>query len=329
LKISFLFECFNYYCNHEDDYEVFKDEFGYYYDLIESLIHFYPKRSLELIISEVKEAILSKDYERGCIILKKSREFRKYSLIALEEYVKEGIIDFLFNMFAIEDLRDITFEIFAFLAKDLKKLEMFEELKTILKEFMKSIRLSPSLVPMKFLGVTLIEITETKPFMELSDIDFNEIFNFISKSDDSLLFQVSSQFLQLPIEFNRQLLDIVFDQLFVILNSDQLWNMHYPFLFFENIINSMKLEFKPWMPQTIKLVVLRINELLNVDSDINDDELRAFTILNTLITLFKEDCEIYVSKYKVVESMLIFIDQKFHIKGVRDYFEFKSSRLID
>jgi hypothetical protein len=70
LKIRVLKECFN--------YDFIQKEFvqGISYNVLNTLIlniiDNYPKSSIELIISEVKEELKSTDITKGCFILTKS-----------------------------------------------------------------------------------------------------------------------------------------------------------------------------------------------------------------------------------------------------------------
>jgi hypothetical protein len=246
--------------------------------------------------------------------------------MAFEEYVKEGIVESLLHFCESDDLdlKELSLKTIIEFTPQLKELEMFAEMTKILKEFMNFIRLAPfELVRSEYF---CIFFTTLKLFrftdVDFGVLDFEKLFE-LNINDSSPEIEYANVLIECQIGVDQELIKKLIDKLIGILNSDQMKEMSSPYLHFEEIVKFMKLDFKPWMPETIKLAVIRITDFLIWPEDYwtVDEELKIFTLLNTFIAVFWEDCEIYISKYKIVSLMINFMTQR--NEDVRISFEFQ------
>jgi hypothetical protein len=246
--------------------------------------------------------------------------------MAFEEYVKEGIVESLLHFCESDDLdlKELSLKTIIEFTAQLKELEMFAEMTKILKEFMNFIRLAPfELVRSEYFCIFF----NTIMFFRFTDVDFG-VLDFeklfeLNINDSSLKIEYASVLIIFQIGVDQELIKKLIDKLIRILNSDQVKKMLSPFLYFEEIVEFMKLDFKPWMPETIKLAVIGITDFLIWPENhwTVDNEWEIFTLLKTLIAVFREDCEIYVSKYKIVSLMINFMTQR--TGDVKISFEFQ------
>jgi hypothetical protein len=304
----------------------------------------YPEKSLELIVSEVKKAFELNNIERGSIFLNRSLRFGENLKDAVKEYQKEGILNHLFNLFKLEDIvreKYIALQIFSSISSGLMELNMLEELKNILKEFMNFIRSNPYFFEcgaLNLLCFTISNISNSKNKLDLSDIDFEELFEILMGDTNRYYFENAYILLTYQTGVNKELIHKVIDALIEILDSHWANSMKYPLMYFTKIVKLMKLDFKPWMPEIIKFSVERITELLDKPNP-EVDEIEVFNLLSNMIAVFRDDCEIYISKFKFVPLLLRFltpnhegvnqiIDKKYSIR-ILIYLSFYKSKSLE
>jgi hypothetical protein len=296
----------------------------------------FPEKSLELIVSEVKKAFLSEEYQRGCVFLNHSREFvQENLLVAVQEYIKEGFINQLLNLFNEVkkfngnemNLKNLVLEIFTTISSEMMEMGMVDEVELIFKEYMKFIRSNPISNAIRSLNnfiyfINKVSNSKFKQKPNFSEDDFGELIEFLLKNYNRWFFLQSSLLLENNAGVHKELTGRLIDKLIGILASVESESMMSPFFHFADIVKFMKLDFKPWMSETIKLTMVRITDVCHVpESGWIEDDLEAFLLLKSLIAVFREDCEIYISKYKIVSLMINFMTQR--NGDVRISFEFK------
>jgi hypothetical protein len=92
----------------------------------------------------------------------------------------------------------------------------------------------------------------------------------------------------------------------------------YFFLTSKLIIFSQPIKSENSIAETIKICLGKFQDLFVESEDDENYDLDVFTILKTLISVFREECEIYISKYKIVPLMIQFINLE--VDDVRIHF---------
>jgi hypothetical protein len=291
-----------------DDYFSESDEMKFdYEEIMKIVIRHHHERSLDLIISEVKKYFSSDQIMRGCLIVLNTYDFFKwYAESVVKRFFENGIIESLMKILNSEftDLRlKLTIlKIFSMLSKEIMKLNLLNELNCILKESMKILNSwtekDETTTHISFTHYFIEIISNLNSNVDISEINFEKLFN--------LLLNFGAGFLRslcLLIHFRKGVDQILIHK--VMDKAFKFFEISCDAPHFEKIIKSLKFEFKPWLGETFKLCINKMNE--NTDFDDESDYSEFFTMLNTLIEIFKKDCEVYISKYKLVDLMINYL----------------------
>jgi hypothetical protein len=303
----------------EDDYST----------LIRKIMKSFPKSSIDFIVTSVKESFLAEKYLDGCIILHLTNNFESESLEAVSRFVEEGIIDQLLKIFENENINItyILFEFFSVICIFLIELKREQVVQIVLNKFMKVIRMInyPNFSSNSMFNIifTITKLSNFNQKVDLSQLDFRELLEFVLNNEDSSFLLFTSSLIncnQNPDQIDKNLIKRVVDRSIEIINSDQVGRLPNPYSHFKIFVKFLKYDFRPWMVESIKICFEKLQDLLvEPDESDNTHDLDVFTILKMLIALFREDCEIYISKYKIVPLMIQFVNLE--VDEVRFHFE--------
>jgi hypothetical protein len=284
-----------------------------YTELIDLIVKNFPETSMELIISQTKKSFCDHQYLRGSIILRLTNHFKTknhFKEKIFERLIDEGIFEILLNSLRFESthLIFIILQIYSIFSCELMESNMMDELKIIVKEFMKFFRTSPIYFKKKilyFLAIFIKKTSKGRKILDLSEIDFNELIEFMIENVDASFFHFSATFIRFG-KIDSNLVKFLDKSLEILNNEGGQWKIFFnsPNSFFSEIVRHLKFNFKPWINETIKLCLKGLNEILEDPEECN---LEVFTLLASVISTFQGECEIYISKYKIVRLMVQFL----------------------
>jgi hypothetical protein len=270
--------------------------------LIRSIVEHYPKTSHEWMISQAKNNLKSMKYLEFCKILSHFLHFQ-IEVEEFQNYIDQGIFQSLLDLFKLNTL-ELNIEILKIasnVSNLLKELGMIDVLNLIFCEFMKIVRNSNSNATYSVINSFLLTLKRTSHLvpLNLEEINFTEWFEFILSNQNDSFLNYASRLLQFQRNVDQKLIDQVISKSFVILNSGTDSDS---FSHFEEIMMFMKYEFRPWLTEMFKAIVKKLGKI-NKNS-ISKNGVKLFSLLRTLIELFNEECEIYISRYKIIDLLI-------------------------
>jgi hypothetical protein len=257
------------------------------------LIHF------GLIVQKIKECIISKQELHACIYLNSFIQMHlDLSKKAFISYTKNGFVDYLLKMIKLDAFFDFLFQISCCICRCFQELEMKNEMNLVLKHLIESLEEEDSDQEYSKINEvleTLGQISELD--QHVIDIDFKYFLELIVEKHENYIFEYAS-FLVSNRNVHEECLDLIpiaFEKMFETLSTDdEIEKITYPFLYLADILEMIQFDFHPWISKAIKSCV---NRIMNCTSEEIDS---VFKFLLRLIELFGDECEIYISKYKVV-----------------------------
>jgi hypothetical protein len=258
------------------------------------LIHF------GLIVQKIKKCIISKQELHACVYLNSfiqmHLDFSKKEFIS---YTKNGFVDYLLKMITLDAFFDFLFQISCCICRFFQELEMKNEMNLVLKHLIESLKEEDSVhqenSKINEVLETLDQISELD--QHVIDIDFKIFLELILEKHENYIFEYAS-FLVSNRNVHEECLDLIpiaFEKMFEILSTDdEIEMISNPFLYLEDILEMIQFDFLPWISKAIKSCA---NRIMNSTSEEIDS---VFKFLIRLIELFGDECEIYISKYKVV-----------------------------
>jgi hypothetical protein len=285
--------------------------------LISKIMHYFPKYSMDYIVSTVKKFFSTESYYCSCVILHQAINYYSVSFELVSRLSEEGIIDQLLKIFEMGDFlsTNLIFEFFSVICICLAELKREDVIKIVLNENLKYIRMNDRNIYTKSiysLISTIVRLFDDNQNVDLSPIDFEELFELILQNEDSFFLYYSGILIETHQnlkQMDKNLIKRVVNRSIEILKSNQVSEMKNPYSSFETFVKFLKYDFRPWMVESIKICVVKLQDLLSEPEETDEiDEMEVFTILKTLIALFREDCEIYISKYKIVPMMIQFLN---------------------
>jgi hypothetical protein len=296
----------------DEDHDIYYEDNGEqktdFIRMMKFIIENYELNSLPLIVSQVQEAFSSSQNKKGCIVVLITFHFNRYSETAVKRYFDEGIIECLLDILKSDsteiNLKLYIFYIFSKFTKELTKLNLVNVVNCVLKQSMKIMNENPSKTrvinqTMSHIAYILEGVNPNN--VNLSEKDFEKLFNiaFLNINMGDYLHCIST-FLNFCYRVDKRIMDKA------IINLD---HSGY-FLRFEKIVKSLKFDFKPWLGETIKICIREISEEFELLEDLESNDLEFFHLFITLIILFGERCEMYISKYNVVDLMITFLEME-------------------
>jgi hypothetical protein len=273
--------------------------------LIRSIVEHYPKTSHEWMISQAKNNLKSMKYFEFCKILSHSLHFQ-IEVEEFQNYVDQGIFQSLLGLFKLNalELNILVLEIASNVSNLLKEMGMIDVLNLIFCEFMKIVRNSNSNATYSVINSFLLTLKRTSQGvpLNLEEINFTEWFEFILSNQNNSFLNYASRLLQFQRNVDQKLIDQVISKSFVILNSGTDSDS---FSHFEEIMMFMKYEFRPWLTEMFKAIVKKLGKI-NKNS-ISKNDVKLFSLLRILIGFFKEECEIYISRYRIIDLLILFL----------------------
>jgi hypothetical protein len=271
----------------------FNDTF--FVDILEIIYEKYPKSTKKLIISEVTKAFEKENFLSGCIIIN-----AYYFKDLLEEYVENGTIDFLFQLLELESVQ-LNYNIFNFFVDAADELLSFKgEFKFFLANLIKFIQKCPKKFTMEFIEMLtriMRDINPSDEFFDFDELDIEFILEAILENEDNSFFSNSSILIR-----NQKQLDLsecivrVIDKFLEKLNSFSNISPFSDDIFSDlnHIISTMKYNFRAWIHKTFKQCVVQLRK---------EFKYHCLEIMKNLIVIFGEECEVYISKYKVIDLL--------------------------
>jgi hypothetical protein len=275
--------------------------------------------SFDLLISEVK-TLISDEYELMVCNLLYSIELQDFSLKQVKILFDEGIIDYLLSLFKIEsnELNSLILIILSKLISQLVHFRKFDLINLFLKEFMIFFRINydsqEGSEDIYSIMHGLFELASEKLKLDSKKklkIDFHlvnveQLLEFILKYPNSSFHYVAFFLFIFQNNFESDILKRVIDKSIETINF-------YPEVncisFVEKIVIFLKNKFRPWLHETIRVCAIHLGEETKLE--------QFFGLLRTLIEIFGEDCELYLSKYKVIGLLE---KHMFSVRNLRNLF---------
>jgi hypothetical protein len=244
-------------------------------------------------VKEVKKYILSKQELNGCIILNFSltRGGSKFSKEEFISHTEKGIVDYLVKMLKLDPHYGLLLEFSSLMCVSFSELGMKDEMNLILNEIIESLLVEVDYEE-KNLSIFLISLTQISKSNLGVDVDFKNLLDFIFTNHVHYLYHYASILVNYQ-RYDQELINNLMEKLFVIIptNINQNSEMVDPDSFLAEIVRLLKYDFKPWLKDTFKLCISYPNFFVPY---------KMFNVLNSLVEIFGEECEIYISKYNVV-----------------------------
>jgi hypothetical protein len=276
--------------------------------LITILVKKFHQTSIGLIISEVKKLIKFKNESMVCNILDNSIEIQEFTAEYFKLLVDEGIIDYLSSLFELKS-NELNAMIMCIFSKSMPKFvhfEMVDVINLFLKEFSEFLKKNPSNQKIYFMMFGIYNLSSQKENLvsKKLEVDFKlinvkDLLEFILKYPNPTFHMFANMLIGFQKDFESDILKRVVDEVLDSINMNP--NNYF---YVEWIVKKLKYDFKPWLGETIKICVNRLENLL--EDDLIDFELvdfDVFHLLNTLIEYFGEECELYISKYNIIEVL--------------------------
>jgi hypothetical protein len=286
-------------------------------NLITILVKNFHQTSVGLIIFEVKKLIKSKNESMVCNILDNSIEIQEFTAEYFKLLVDEGIIDYLLSLFELKsnELNSMILCIFSKSMPNFVHFEMVDVINLFLKEFSKFFKKNPlnQKIYLMMFGIYNLSAHKENFVSKKLEVDFKlinvkDLLKFILNFPNPTFHMFANMLIGFQKDFKSDILKRVIDE---VLNSINMNPNNY--FHVEWIVKKLKYDFKPWLGETMKICVKRLEDLL--EDDLVDFELvdfDVFHLLNTLIEYFGEECELYISKYNIIEVLdkCIFMNPK-------------------
>jgi hypothetical protein len=220
-------------------------------DLIAQINKNYPISSSRLITALVLKSFSTQNPMSACLILIKFTDSENTSKETVSIFETSGVIDELLNLFKLENsmYNFFVLEYFSFIFKHLIELNKENVIKIILDECMKIVRKPVDSISNKSMYhvITIITtLSKSKKKVDLSPVDFREIFEFIFNHEDSSFIHFASVLVEHQKNVDKSVIKRAVERSIEILKSDQVIEMRNPYSYFEQFIKFMKYEFSPY-----------------------------------------------------------------------------------
>jgi hypothetical protein len=280
-------------------------------NLITILVKNFHQTSVGLIIFEVKKLIKSKNESMVCNILNDSIEIQEFTTEYFKLLVDEGIIDYLLSLFELKS-NELNTMILCIISKSMPNFvhfEMVDVINLFLKEFSEFFKKNPSnqKIYLMMFGIYNLSpqkenLVSKKLEVDSKLINVEDLLEFILKYPNPTFHMFANMLIGFQKDFKSDILKRVIDEVLDSINLNPNINCYF---YVKWIVEKLKYDFKPWLGKTMKICANRLEDLL-LEDDLELSEsidFDVFHLLNTLIDNFGEECELYISKYKIIEVL--------------------------
>jgi hypothetical protein len=280
------------------------NNFDEYSILTCNIMENFREQTLDLIISELKLSFKKENYFRSCLILLMFSDQEIIQNLDIQRFIDEGILEFLLNLYESEifPFKYLIFQFLSRIKETLMSLVKVDELKIILRASVKYSKSHPACL------MLIIEIIEfiSNENEHFHDIDFTHLFELNLENYDPFFFHNASVLIQNQQGVDPNFIKKTIEKSLNLLSSNHEVDFRYKNEI-EKILIFMKNEYKPFMSETIKICAIRLNECLN---EPEKQMPHYLAVLKYLVQYFRDECELYISKYKLVD-LVIQIMKKF------------------